>query len=333
MEQTFKYLTTRELIYRKFIDLFGPLFASKVELSAIIVPGYSLLKNLTALSSGTSALIGIFMKNDTKAKVFIKKYVFQIKGLRYASLINELGVLQLLSRKELTRIPEYNLVIPALKRAIHKNNEITMICEYKEGELLYHQNENTKIATLYKVFDGMQYINRSVEQDIRSLPKRNFHVLAITFLYFWIKLCIKTPELLVRNGKLLVNFYKYYVLTLRAKNTYGLVHRDLHSRNILLDNNDIIITDWEGTVITDSLYDIAMISRLYMNEISIEKIVTFLKHYIDSKEKARRFLFSAFFYTVQTLGLDEKGAKSYQDAENYIELLEKHIKPNLLSTN
>ncbi|HRN70645.1 MAG TPA: aminoglycoside phosphotransferase family protein [Candidatus Woesebacteria bacterium] len=333
MEQTYTFLTTKELLYRKIIDIFAPFYAKKVSVSAIIVPGYTLLKNLTALSSGTSALIGVFMKNDTKENVFIKKYVFQNKGLRYASLLNELGILQLLQNKNLTHLKKFNLVIPELKRVIQKNNEITIICEYKAGEPLLQKDENIKVETLRKVFAAMRYINSAIQEDINTLPKRNAYVLAITFLYFWVKMSIKKIHTMPKNISLLINFYAQFFLTRGTNNTYGLVHRDLHSRNILLHKNDIIITDWEGTVISDSTYDVAMVARLYMNEISVSNMIHLLKELLPTQSERRRFLYSIIFYTVQTLGLDKKDAKSYQDADAYITILKNQVQPSLLTTN
>lgn len=330
MNRTFQHLTTRELLYRKCIDLFAPFYASNKEKSTIIVPGYTLLKNLTSLSSGTSALIGIFMKNGTSTKVFIKKYVFEVKGLRYASLMNELSILRLLQKYELMNLPRFNFIIPALKHIATKKAEITIICAYKKGTKLLDYEPDVKIETLKKIFSAMRHINNVIKNDIHILPHRYTSVMAGTFIYFWIKMSYKEKNNIKMNITLFVEFYRNYIKTRTVKNSYGLIHRDLHSRNILLDNKDIIITDWEGAVVTDAFYDLAMVARLYINELTTESRITLLKSQLQSESDVRRFLFLTVFYSVQTLGVDNKNDKSYQDTEQYIKELTTIILPALL---
>ncbi len=330
MKHTFKYLTTQELIFRKFLDIFSLILNKNVKVSSIVVPGYSLLKNLNALSSGTSALIGIFMKNETKQRVFVKKYIFCCKGLRYASLINELAILQLLKEKKSTQFPEFHFFIPELKTVKTEGSEITIICEYKNGEPLLGKDESIQLRTLDNIFSAMKILNRNIKNELKHLPTRKTYIFAITFVYFWIKATIRKPSQLIRNLKLFVEFYTNYVLTLHEKNIYGLIHRDLHSRNILLDNTDIIITDWEGAVVTDTLYDLALIGRLYSTEISYSSLMKLLKSQLKTKQEIRRFLYLTLFYTIQTLALDSKQAVSYGNTEFYLALLKDKIKPELL---
>lgn len=330
MKHTFKYLTTQELIYRKFLDIFSLILNKNLKVSSIVVPGYSLLKNLNALSSGTSALIGIFMKNETKQRVFVKKYIFCCKGLRYASLINELAILQLLKEKNSTQFPEFHFFIPELKTVKTEGNEITIICEYKSGEPLLGKPESIQLRTLENIFSAMKILNKNIKTELHKLPTRKTYIFAITFAYFWIKATIRKPSVIMRNLKLFVEFYTNYVLTVNEKNIYGLIHRDLHSRNILLDNTDIIITDWEGAVVTDTLYDLALIGRLYSTEISYSSLMKLLKSQLKTKQEIRRFLYLTLFYTIQTLALDSKKAVSYGNTEFYLGLLKDKIKPELL---
>lgn len=330
MKHTFKYLTTQELIYRKFLDIFSLILNKNLKVSSIVVPGYSLLKNLNALSSGTSALIGIFMKNETKQRVFVKKYIFCCKGLRYASLINELAILQLLKEKNSTQFPEFHFFIPELKTVKTEGNEITIICEYKSGEPLLGKPESIQLRTLENIFSAMKILNKNIINELDKLPTRKTYIFAITFVYFWIKATIRKPSVIMRNLKLFVEFYTNYVLTINEKNIYGLIHRDLHSRNILLDNTDIIITDWEGAVVTDTLYDLALIGRLYSTEISYSSLMKLLKSQLKTKQEIRRFLYLTLFYTIQTLALDSKKAVSYGNTEFYLGLLKDKIKPELL---
>ncbi len=331
MEPTYTFLTTKELLMRKFVDCvpFGK--KQSVESSQIIVPGYSLLKNLTVLSSGTSALIGIFMKNETKEKVFIKKYVFECKGLRYGSLINELGILTLLNKYNLFTIKEDNFVIPALKRVIRKETEITILCEYKEGTKLLDFDSKTKISAIKKILDAMHVINKTIINEIPKLPHRRTYILAGSFFYFWLKYTFKESHNIKKSISYLISFYKNYLATIQEKNIYGLIHRDLHSRNILLDKEDIIITDWEGAVVTDYLYDLVMITRLYMKELTLEERIKLLRAELKTTAQKKRFMYLTLFYSIQTLGVDKKKDLSYIHTKEYLDEFENHIIPALFT--
>lgn len=330
MKLKYKYLTIQELLYRKWID-FSMAFKQKtVDSLSITVPGYTLLTNLTALSAGKSALIGIFMKNETKQKVFIKKYVFQTKGLRYASLMNELATLDLLDRREVLSIPKNNVKIPKLKYVGFKKNELTIICEYYEGEKLGNASSEKKVSIIKKVLDSMTEINKAIKNDLSELPHRSTFVFALSYIYFWLSFTFKYPENLKNNWEMLKLFYVNYFRTRNVTDVYGLVHRDLHSRNIVFNKNDIIITDWEGAIVTDVLYDLAIVAHFYFNEISIDELTSVLKSQLHSETDVRRFIFLSLFYAVQTLSIDRKEYPEVVVTKKFTDVMLHTISPSLL---
>lgn len=314
------YLTTRELLFRKFIDYVLFRNNKPKDLAVHIeTPGYTLLKDLSALSDDKSSMIGIYTHNETKKKVFIKKYIFDHKGLRYASLMNELAIMELLNGIHTISLERYTFIIPECQKVITADNQITIICEYIEGKKLITYNNKTKIEVLKKILTSLYIINDAIIAQIPKLPHRYTTVMALTFPYFWLKTCLKDVSKMKRNIAFLKEFYVNFFQTRSEKNVYGLIHRDLHSRNLLLNNTNIIITDWEGAVVTDVLYDLAMISRLYNEELDSKSMMELLSDQLHTAGEKKRYIYLTLFYCIQTLGVDNVNDKSYKDTEKFLE--------------
>ena len=145
------------------------------------------------------------------------------------------------------------------------------------------------------------------------------------------KYTFKKSHNIKKSNSYLISFYKNYLATIQEKNIYGLIHRDLHSRNILLDKEDIIITDWEGAVVTDYLYDLVMITRLYMKELTLEERIKLLRAELKTTAQKKRFMYLTLFYSIQTLGVDKKKDLSYIHTKEYLDEFENHIIPALFT--
>jgi thiamine kinase-like enzyme len=146
-----------------------------------------------------------------------------------------------------------------------------------------------------------------------------------------LKYTFKESHNIKKSISYLISFYKNYLATIQEKNIYGLIHRDLHSRNILLDKEDIIITDWEGAVVTDYLYDLVMITRLYMKELTLEERIKLLRVELKTTAQKKRFMYLTLFYSIQTLGVDKKKDLSYIHTKEYLDEFENHIIPALFT--
>lgn len=326
-----QFLTTRELLYRKFIESISAFSRSNPAPTPIQVKGYTLLKDLSDLSSGKSVFIGKFKNIKTGTIAFVKKYAFKNKGVRYASLINELAIMHVFTRYKLNTIIKHNLIIPRVIAVGFTDKEMTIVSEYKPGKMLKDKSETIKVKTLIHILDSLIEINQKIKPVIGTLPVRKTSLLAVTFGYFLLRAVAKQPQQLKQLIKLSSVFYANYFESLHNTQIYGLVHRDLHSKNILINKGEIIITDWEGAVVTDSLYDVAMMGRLYWHELSLKSLLLIYSRYITTETEARRFIYLTIYHIVQTMAVDTTDDVYYYNTEKYSKALFKTIIPSLLT--
>src|SRR3989344_1348645 len=194
---------------------------------------YKLINKISLVDSGRASISGVFREIKSKKRVFIKNYRFLHKDLRYRFLLNEISFLELFKQLKLNLGNSLSVMTPNIKEVIENENEITIIENYIYGSNLLYSSSDIKIKALKSIISEMERINNLLLQRKINLPKRNIYLFALTFIYFWFILSFKEPTLVIRNLKILIEFYYNFLLSNKEKKIYGIVHRDLHSENIL----------------------------------------------------------------------------------------------------
>jgi len=114
---------------------------------------------------------------------------------------------------------------------------------------------------------------------------------------------VKFPKAIKLLAKPAIAFFWHYFLGQVWKNAYSLSHGELYSDSLLIDSgtHKLVIVDWEAAVLADRLTDLSDLPRLYLDELTREK----LEQLVDSKLKTaadrHKFLALTIFRTVQTL--------------------------------
>lgn len=278
-------------------------------------PGYEFVSFTDEPTTRKTGFAGLY-KLDKKT-VFIKKHLFKFKDMDYFYILNEASILRALktyvgvkfSSKLGTTVKIANLL-----ESRESDNSVYVATAFEKGKMLQTLSENQKLLVLESSLEVLNKIYGRLPRLVKNgIPKRRTYSFLISFPILLIKSLIRNPKEFGLYVKSFSAFYINYALSLKEKTVFALSHRDLSKENLLFNNKNktVVILDWENTIVSDRIYDIATLPWLHFNSISEQKMVSFLLNQLPTLESRRRFVALATYHALQCLSIYDVRAPHY----------------------
>lgn len=321
----YKRLNIRSVIKGKIGNVFCRALKMKRP-QTIDLKGYQLIKDLTPPYSIETKKnrVGIY-QNEWGQKVVIKKVPYLLENLDSIYLRNEAYIL-----KTLNMVNMKERIFPKFDDFLEENNQVSFITEYFDGKGMNTIDKKSRCREILKTFSMLRELSENLKnQNFLGLPVRKPFYYLFSFAMNLTRLIIKNPSKTSRYLKFGALFYRSYIRVILGDYTLGFVHRDLYPDNILYSakKHAVVIIDWESSIVSDSLYDLAQIVMIYTHEIGIENTIAFLKANINNSSEARRFVGLVIFNSIQILTNNRVDHPVFKETETFLDTLTDNIIP------
>lgn len=310
------FLTTKYLIKGKLVSLFEKILPNTLDLEPLVeIDGASLVRWIKKQNNENLTSVGLFNIYGDKSILKIVRY--KMKNILYEQIINEFSMLDLLSNIS-NSDKKITIKFPTV-RAIHDNkNEIIMVSEYIKGKSLSGGKDIDKVRVIKKILSNFILLTEKINKTKHSLPRRSSLYIALSFPIFLAIVILNDIRNIDRYLSFLYLFMKNYLSFNIFKTDYVLTHKDLHTKNIILKNNQPFIIDPEVCVFADSETDLAHISRYLSHEISHKYLLNLLNDLLLTQKQRRKFIALTIYYSIQMMAIRTKNDPDYIEAYNYL---------------
>lgn len=268
----------------------------------------------------------ILCKENNGLKVVVKSLSFKFKNLNHEKLINETNILKLFKGRSI-ETDTYTVKFPKLYATNIGNNNIELIREYVRGKSLKEKSSSIKINALISSIQALREISKRIDKKTYcKLPKKTLCIKLISIPYYLTRILItnKYPEF--PYLKTIVTLFKNVPFPMLLKHNLTLSHKDLRSRNIILEGKTVHLLDLEYMTLADKLTDLSIAVRVYYKEVSDNDLMYLINKEI-SKKDYKRFIFLNLFYTLQILAVGNKG--DLRNAKLYLSFFYKKLLPSI----
>ncbi len=309
-------LTFNNLVEAKINGIINNLFF-KIALPDKKTPGFEFLGSAKASSVRKAGFVS-FCRKDGK-KVFMKKHQYKFKDMDYLYILNEASILSMLKSHigcKFNSGPGTIVCIGNFLESKDTGSTIYIATSFAEGKMLIEFSEDEKILVLQSCIKVVgELFGKLPNHAKKNISKRGTMSFFLSFPVLGLKLTLRDLKLLPMFLKCSLLFYKNFLSSLNEKSMMSLTHRDLNKENILYDKKTktATIIDWENTVITDNLYDLATLPWLYANWISEGKLISFLSGHLKTNSSKKRFIALAIYHAIQCISVYNKGSIHYRD--------------------
>lgn len=263
----------------------------------------------------------IFQVKDGE-KVLVKNLHYRFKNLAYRQLLNEAGMFKLLNKVKLKKCGPYSFQFPKIYEILVCENNIIFARQYQTGNKLSEHSKHDKVKLINQllIFFCKLYDDINIE-CIKHLPKRGYLYVVLTFPYYVASALLKN----LKQRELIWSLSKIFIKNLGNLELFNrkllLAHRDLHSKNIIIQNNNVFIIDPEISVLAEELTDLAITARAYFDELGPDHISKLLSLRIKNKKQLENFTRLTTYYTTQILATYEPNSSDYITATKYAKFI------------
>lgn len=309
------FLSVKYFLLGKLFSFLETFILENINSSHGQIEDYKQIKSIK-FDAKNLASVGIYQKGNKF--VLIKSLKYKLKNLKYQHLIHEAAVYKLFA-DILTTNTEIKIQFPKLYRIIDRYNTLSLIIGYVKGDPLEIKPNSFKLQIIKIVLNNLKSISQKNNQILsQTLPHRNFfHITFFSFFYF---LLVTFKDL--KNSKQYINLSLIFLQNLHSlnilKNNFIIAHKDLHSKNILVDEKSITILDPEVAVFSYPETDIAHITRYYADELADKEILELLNDSLKNVTEKKRFIALTIYYSFQIMAIAKKHSYEYQEAKNYL---------------
>lgn len=316
-------LTARNFLYS---FLLGFLFPPHIGPSPKELSGYRLVKKIKNEVEKKFNHSGVY-ENSRGAKVFIKHLSYKRKLIDYYHLLNEAHILRILNEISLINLGKYKIGFPGLINFSDESGNACLITEFVAGEKLGNLDQSTKLEIIRECLLAYRQIFKNFKKEtIGKLPRRSPMLMLFSFLLYVMVALLRNPKNILKYARLCFFYYKFAFVSDLMHPKYVLAHKDLHSKNVIVNNNRVTILDHEISVLSEEETDLAIVVRMYLKELGSEKILELIKSFLVTKRQMRNFLKLSIFYSVQLLAIKSHGSSDYIESDKCTDfLLEKMV--------
>ena len=280
---------------------------------------------VSVLKADNSSPFQVALYQDEQDKKYVVKTLPDLsnkEGVR--CLKNEVLMLNTLQRYDSSGV---FFEMPKVCKVIETPTSLTVIRDHIDGKLLKDFNKNIQMESLFLTMEYFKTISKKISpKDLAALPKRNF-LDTLTFPLFVLKVLIKKPNHAFQLLKYSALFYKFTFLSFFITHTYSLVHRDLNVDNILVNKKHLSIIDFETAVLTEPEAELATMRRFFTFELTLEQTMQFLNRSLKTSAQKNAFARLSIFYAVHFLSITSTSHPFFQEAFDFLTLLQEKIMP------
>lgn len=279
---------------------------------------YNLLKDLTPKESKEKQRVGLYLDNNGN-KIVIKKHSFVFIDEDYRRLLNEASAMRLLNEINSSD----KIIVPRLLNVTKKGNFVEIVSEYESGEMIFEEDEKSKIYILKECIVFLSEISKDIAKKNLKLMKKNSLFLIMTFPYYLTKAMIKYPKEWRFNMKMALSFYSNYIQSNPFRQDLVLAHCELYQDSILYDKKTgkIKLVDWESAVLADKFYDLSLVCRFYFKDLSTGSIKDLISSYVKNKVDYRRFLSIGIFGNFESLSSRSFNINYLLETKQYLQFI------------
>jgi hypothetical protein len=272
--------------------------------------GYTLIHTPRALNFRTASAIGVYKDTNNRMYV-IKDFAYTLHNIDYQYLHNEIETLTILHSGQPSRM---RVRVPRLVEGTDRNHRIRIITTFETGDTLDHFPSGVQTQIVIRTLTYLREMQHN--RAFSVLSKRTQMLTFITFLMYCIRAYIKEASARIFLFRAYGQYLRYLPAWITQKPVYRLNHRDLSVDNVLYDKKQDIATilDTECMVVGDSLYDLALVPRLYNRHLSSDEIISVFTHFrLDRNEKIRLIVLMIAACVIK-IATEQKGSRDYKDA-------------------
>jgi thiamine kinase-like enzyme len=284
------------------------------------ISGYKFLRQHHLKFEDGSMLYGIYQ--DALGKLAFAKMA-KVNTLKQHWLKNEakcykwLNSVILLHPELKTKLPEIKIL--KLIAEVQTANYFVLLLEYTKSVQLSEITEVNKIQVYRQIFAFFTAINNYYHKnDNLGLEKRSPIQLILIFLFTSLFNLIKYP----RNWQIILQGWRYFIgqiPDLIAQPQFKFIHRDLSDRNILYSGKQIIIIDFELSLITHPAFEyINLLIKSWTNPKLTQQILVEYRKFSHTNGGGDNFKPLAIYSIFYDMIYEKSRLKSNLNFLNYI---------------
>lgn len=244
---------------------------------------YSFIKDLTPKESKEHDRVGLY--EYKKRRVIIKKHEYINEDRDYEMLVHEAEVMKVMHNLRLK-----DIIIPEVLGVENNKKTLSVMLEYVDGKTIFGLSEILLVNILK---DCISYLKKSSKLFMKgniSISKRGVLYFIFTFPYYAVVSIVKNPNDVFFMSKFFFLFYFFLLTSNVFKFKLYLSHCELYQDSIIYNKKTkkIALIDWESAVLSDKLYDLALISRYYFGKISKKNMNKLYKKFINNRYDLNR---------------------------------------------
>ena len=282
----------------------------KIKSTAIEFPeqinGFA-LASVGKRSTSDKYLTADYVDADGKHAI-AKQWTGRHKNLGYYWLQNEIRFYKFLDQVYRESTPELlqrfpDIRVPKLIATIEEENRLVLLVEYIQSQSIQALPDAEQVKIYEKLFSYLDLLDqRFIQQSEIALPVRPMAFLILRFPLVALLATIRHPKIffeVLRSATI----FTASIPTLLTQRTLRIVHRDLNPKNILIRDGKIYLIDFELSVRSHPLIEIAHIMMNAWKSPSIWELL-WQSHWL------------------QTLQRDKQGMRMYKSLSLYLALLD-----------
>ncbi len=279
--------------------------------------------NLLHLSAKVNALLSrdrserVFVTQKTKSrsqKLLWKKHTGILLDIDRYYLQNELKELQQLESLSPWKGKNFVVEIPKLVNKTITSHKLLFSTSFFDGKKLADSEKKLFLPALKDVIGYINYLQRRRIQQEPLLGTRTPKDIYWSGLLYGAQAIVKNPRLAVDCFKMTWDFSIKYSPALSQQIPMVLTHRDIDPDNIMIRGKHLLLADWENAVLSDPLYDLAQVPRLYGRFIGMEEATNFCLEQLESTFDRARWTALSYYGTLQSLAIKPKQTHMFASA-------------------
>lgn len=280
---------------------------------------YRLIRWIKRQGGDNIASVGIFEDRSGK-RVILKHLQHRWKNLGYRQMLNEVSLLELFAHWSYAARSGRVVSFPVLREVKDLPGELIVVKEFEEGEILEVESSETQVAVIADCLDALRSLTPGNQLPI---GERTAWQIGLSFPFYWLRAFLKTTGHTKLMVSLWTTFYRHWSGTIER--TGVVTHRDLYTRNILVNGQKVFILDLESMVLCTGETELALVARFNHRHWGDNLVHRMLVAELDSEAAKRSFAALSIYYAVQIMVTDRTTGPYYKESLDYLTQYEERL--------
>lgn len=328
-----RFLTVSVLIGGYVFNKIESLFSRReVGVCPETIGKYSLVKVLTRASSSNPTTTGKYIDAESINRV-VRVLPYRYRNMTYWTMVHEASVMEATRHLSKQSLSGRKIRFQHPVSFFEFGKQLVFVKEFTEGEVLGSLPLSSQAVILRECRDFLESLTEiSYPKELSLIPKRsNIHLL-LTFFPHLINAFLK-KNLQLKEVVVLGRFFLHTLLSLPLFRTqYVLTHRDLHPKNIIINDAEIVIIDMATCLLSQKGTDLAK----GVWSCSAEASISLLKESLyreTRKDEQRKLIALLVYYGVQRLSIMSRDSEYYPSTRKCLRMFFEDIVPSLDKNN